>query len=104
MTYKQLFDLEDFLNNNLCTFMHLNIEEETTFENAFGKSNTAFFNEHIVQGLFIVVSTESNEDSIVLYNSMLLALPSIKEDTSCFLDIDENDILRLIIGVSETKE
>ena len=103
MKYKQLFELEDFLSSNLCTYSHENIEEETTFENAFGKSQTAFFNEHIVQGLFIVVFAESVQDGVSLYNSMLLALPSLQEETSCFLDIDENGNLRLIIGVSETK-
>ena len=43
MTYKQLFKLEDFLNNNLCTFTHVELEEETTFEDAFGKSQTCFW-------------------------------------------------------------
>lgn len=33
MTYKQLFKLEDFLSSNLCTYSHVEIEEETTFEN-----------------------------------------------------------------------
>ena len=104
MTYKQLFKLEDFLNNNLCTFTHVELEEETTFEDAFGKSRTCFWNNVIMQGLFILVFAESNRDAIVLYNTMVVELPDILKSTSCFLDTDENDNLRLIIGVSETEE
>ena len=104
MTYKQLFKLEDFLNNNLCTFTHVELEEETRFEDAFGKSRTCFWNNVIMQGLFILVYAESNRDAIVLYNTMVVELSDILKSTSCFLDTDENDNLRLIIGVSETEK
>ena len=104
MTYKQLFKLEDFLNNNLCTFTHIELEEETTFEDAFGKSHTCFWNNVMMQGLFILVFAESNRDAIVLYNTMVVELSDILKSTSCFLDTDENDNLRLIIGVSETEK
>jgi len=104
MTYKQLFKLEDFLNNNLCTFTHVELEEETTFEDAFGKSRTCFWNNVVMQGLFILVFAESNRDAIVLYNTMVVELSDILKSTSCFLDTDENDNLRLIIGVSETEK
>ncbi len=104
MTYKQLFKLEDFLNNNLCTFTHVELEEETTFEDAFGKSRTCFWNNVVMQGLFILVFPESNRDAIVLYNTMVVELSDILKSTSCFLDTDENDNLRLIIGVSETEK
>lgn len=104
MTYKQLFQLEDFLNSNLCTFTHVEVEEEETFENAFGKSYTCFMNEMIMQGLFIVVFAESNEDAIVLYNKMLVELVNIIKNTTCFFDIDESGNYRLIIGVSETEK
>lgn len=104
MKYKQLFKLEDFLNNNLCTFTHVELEEETRFEDAFGKSRTCFWNNVIMQGLFILVFAESNRDTIVLYNTMVVELSDILKSTSCFLDTDENDNLRLIIAVSETKE
>lgn len=104
MTYKQLFKLEDFLNNNLCTFTHVELEEETRFEDAFGKSRTCFWNNVIMQGLFILVFAESNRDAIVLYNTMVVELSDILKSTSCFLDTDENDNLRLIIGVSETEK
>ena len=103
MTYKQLFKLEDFLNNNLCTFTHVELEEETRFEDAFGKSRTCFWNNVIMQGLFILVFAESNRDAIVLYNTMVVELSDILKSTSCFLDTDENDNLRLIIAVNETK-
>lgn len=104
MTYKQLFKLEDFLNNNLCTFTHVELEEETTFEDAFGKSRTCFWNNVMMQGLFILVFAESNRDTIVLYNTMVVELSDVIRNTSCFFDTDENDNFRLIIGVSETKE
>lgn len=104
MTYKQLFKLEDFLNNNLCTFTHVELEEETTFEDAFGKSRTCFWNNVMMQGLFILVFAESNRDAIVLYNTMVVELSDVLRNTSYFFDTDENDNFRLIIGVSETKE
>ena len=104
MTYNQLFKLEDFLASNLCTYIHLNIEKETTFKDAFGSSYTAFFNNTIVEGLYIVIFPESNKDVIAIYNNMVLSIPDIIKNATCFLDMDESSNLRLIIGVSETKE
>ena len=71
MTYNQLFKLEDFLASNLCTYTHLNIEKETTFKDAFGPSYTAFFNNTIVEGLYIMIFPESNKDVIATYNNMV---------------------------------
>ena len=68
MTYNQLFKLEDFLASNLCSYIHLNIEKETTFKDAFGSSYTAFFNNTIVEGLYIMIFSESNGDLISIYN------------------------------------
>lgn len=104
MTYNQLFKLEDFLASNLCSYTHLNIEKETTFKEAFGSSYTAYFNNTIVEGLYIVIFPESNENVITIYNNMILSIPDIMENATCFLDLDESGKLRLIIGVSETKE
>ena len=104
MTYNQLFKLEDFLASNLCTYTHLNIEKETTFREAFGSSYTAFFNDTIVEGLYIMIFPESNKDIIAIYNNMVLSIPDIIKNATCFLDLDESGNLRLIIGVSETKE
>ena len=104
MTYNQLFKLEDFLASNLCTYTHLNIEKETTFKDAFGSSYTAFFNNTVVEGLYIVIFPESNKDVIAIYNNMVLSIPDIIKNATCFLDMDESSNLRLIIGVSETKE
>ena len=104
MTYNQLFKLEDFLASNLCTYTHLNIEKETTFKDAFGSSYTAFFNNTIVEGLYIMIFPESNKDVIAIYNNMVLSIPDIIKNATCFLDMDESGNLRLIIGVSETKE
>ena len=104
MTYNQLFKLEDFLASNLCTYIHLNIEKETTFKDAFGSSYTAFFNNTIVEGLYIMIFSEGNNDLITIYNNMVLSIPDIIKNATCFLDMDESSNLRLIIGVSETKE
>lgn len=104
MTYNQLFKLEDFLASNLCTYTHLNIEKETTFKDAFGLSYTAFFNNTIVEGLYIMIFPESNKEVITIYNNMVLSIPDIIKNATCFLDLDESGNLRLIIGVSETKK
>lgn len=104
MTYNQLFKLEDFLASNLCSYIHMNIEKETTFKDAFGSSYTAFFNNTIVEGLYIIIFPESNKDVIAIYNNMVLSIPDIIKNATCFLDMDESSNLRLIIGVSETKE
>lgn len=103
MTYNQLFKLEDFLASNLCTYTHLNIEKETTFKDAFGASYTSFFNNTTVEGLYIMIFPESNDDGIAIYNNMVLSIPDIIKNATCFLDIDESGNLRLIIGVSETE-
>lgn len=104
MTYNQLFKLEDFLASNLCTYTHLNIEKETTFKDAFGPSYTAFFNNTIVEGLYIMIFPESNKEVIAIYNNMVLSIPDIIKNATCFLDLDESGNIRLIIGVSETKK
>ena len=103
MTYIQLFQLEDFLASNLCMYTHFNVEKETTYKDAFGSSYTSFFNNTLVKGLYIMVFPESNSDGITIYNNMLLSIPDIIKNATCFLDIDESGNLRLIIGVSESK-
>lgn len=85
MTYNQLFKLEDFLASNLCSYIHLNIEKETTFKDAFGSSYTAFFNNTIVEGLYIVIFPESNKDVIAIYNNMVLSIPDIIKKCYMFL-------------------
>ena len=50
-----------------------------------------------------MIFPESNDDGIVIYNNMVLSIPDIIKNATCFLDIDESGNLRLIIGVSETK-
>ena len=104
MTDYQLFKFEGFLAGHISSYIHLNIEKETTFKDAFGSSYTAFFNDTIVDGLYIIIVPESNEDGITIYNNMILSIPDIIKNATCFLDIDESGNLRLIIGVSETKE
>ena len=103
MSYNQLFKLEDFLASNLCMYTHLNIEEETTFKDAFGASYTSFFNNTFVKGLYIMIFPKSNDDGIVIYNNMVLSIPDIIKNATCFLDINESGNLRIIIGVSETE-
>ena len=62
MIYKQLFQLEDFLSRAKANLIHIEIEEQSTLEKAFGKSANPLFDDLRVQGLYIVVFPEDDTD------------------------------------------
>ena len=103
MTYNQLFKLADFLSANQAITTYIEIEEETSFKEAFGDFPFAMFDEAKAKGLYIVVFPESSVDREYLYNGILDYCKDIQYTSSIFMGIDKDGIDKIIIGVDETK-
>lgn len=103
MIYKQLFQLEDFLSAAEANPIHIEIEEQTTLEKAFGKSANPLFDDLKVQGLYIAVYPESDIDFAYLYKGIKNSSKDMQFYCSLFADRNEDGFYRIIIGVSETK-
>lgn len=103
MMYKQLFQLEDFLSEEGVNPIHIEIKESSTLEKAFGKSANPLFDDLKVQGLYIVVFPENDEDFDNLYEGIKNSSKDMQFYCSLFADRNEDGFYRIIIGVNETK-
>lgn len=104
MTYKELFKIEDFLSMNQCVTVHTEIEKESTFSEAFGRTFNEGLDDAKVQGLYIIIFPEDDDDANAMYKG-LTNLYLNKEFNSCFIlyrDMLTAD-LRIAIEVNETK-
>lgn len=104
MTYKELFKIEDFLNVNQSVTVHLEIEKESTFKEAFGETYNEGLDDVKVQGLYIIIIPEDDDDARDTYKG-LTNLYLNKDFNSCFIlyrDMLTAD-LRIAIEVNETK-
>ena len=79
MNIKQLFQIEDFLSINMCINVHVEIEAESTIEEAFGKTYTPNMDEVKVKGLYIVIFPENDDDARDIRKS-LEAIFSLNEN------------------------
>lgn len=103
MTYYQLFKLADFLSANEAVTTYIEIEEETSFKEAFGDFPNAMINEAKVKGLYIVVFPESEVDREFLYQGILKYCKDIEFFCTMFMGVDKDGIDKIIIDVDETK-
>lgn len=103
MTYYQLFKLADFLSANEAVTTYIEIEEETSFKEAFGDFPLTMVNEGRVKGLYIVVFPESEVDREYLYKGILKYCKDIEFTCFVFMGVDKDGIDKIIIGVDETK-
>lgn len=103
MTYKQLFQLEDFLSAAGANPIHIEIKELSTLEKAFGKSANPLFDDLRVQGLYIAVYPEDDTDYEYLYEGIKNSSKDMQFYCSLFADITEDGFHRIIICVDETK-
>lgn len=103
MTYHQLFKLADFLSANEAVTTYVEIEEETSFEEAFGYFPLTIVNEGRAKGLYIVVFPESEVDKEFLYKGILNYCKDIEFTSTIFMGVDRDGIDKIIIGVDETK-
>lgn len=103
MTYYQLFKLTDFLSANEAVTTYIEIEEETSFKEAFGDFPMARINDGRVKGLYIVVFPESEVDREYLYKGIKKYCKDIEFTCSLFMGVDKDGIDKIIIGVDETK-
>ena len=104
MMYYQLFRLSDFLSINHAISVYTEIEDETSFKDAFGDFPLTMVNESKVKGLYIVVFPEDEEDRESIYKGILEYCPGIEFYCSMFMGVDKDGIDKIIIGVDETKE
>lgn len=103
MTYHQLFKLADFLSANEAVTTYVEIEEETSFEEAFGYFPLTMVNKGRAKGLYIVVFPESEVDKEFLYKGILNYCKDIEFTSTIFMGVDRDGIDKIIIGVDETK-
>lgn len=103
MTYYQLFKLADFLSANEASSVYVELEEETSFKEAFGDFPLAMVNESKVKGLYIVVFPESEVDKEILYKGILNYCKDIEFNSTMFMGVDKDGIDKIVIGVDETK-
>lgn len=103
MTYYQLFKLADFLSANEASSVYVELEEETSFKEAFGDFPLAMVNESKVKGLYIVVFPESEVDKEFLYKGILNYCKDIEFNSTIFMGVDKDGIDKIVIGVDETK-
>lgn len=103
MTYYQLFKLADFLSVNEASSVYVELEEETSFKEAFGDFPLAMVNESKVKGLYIVVFPESEVDKEFLYKGILNYCKDIEFNSTMFMGVDKDGIDKIVIGVDETK-
>lgn len=103
MTYYQLFKLADFLSANEASTVFVELEEETSFKEAFGDFPLAMINESKVKGLYIVVFPESEVDKEFLYKGILNYCKDIEFTSTIFMGVDRDGIDKIIIGVDESK-
>ena len=102
MTYNQLFKLADFLSANEAVTTYIELEEETSFKEAFGDFPLVD-DEAKVKGLYIVVFPESETDKEYLYNGIMKYCKDIEYTSTIFMGVDRDGIDKIIIGVDETK-
>lgn len=104
MTLKQLFQIEDFLSMNMCMTVHMNIEAESTFKDAFGETYSPNMDEVKAKGLYIVIFPEDDDDARDIRKS-LEALFSLNENEAnwyVYRDMITMD-LRIVIEVERYK-
>ena len=102
MTLKQLFRVEDFLSINQCITVHLAIEAESTFEEAFGKTYTPNMDEVKVKGLYIIIFPEDDDDARDIRKSLeaIFSLDENKANWYVYRDLLTQD-LRIAIEVEK---
>lgn len=103
MTYYQLFKLADFLSANEAVTTYVELEEETSFKEAFGDFPLAMVNDMKVKGLYIVVFPESEVDREYLYKGILNYCKDIEFYCTMFMGVDRDGTDKIVIDVDETK-
>lgn len=103
MTYYQLFKLADFLSANEAVTTYIELEEETSFKDAFGEFPLHMINDLMVKGLYIVVFPESETDKEYLYKGILNYCKDIEFYCTMFMGVDRDGTDKIVIGVDETK-
>lgn len=104
MTYKELFKIENFLSMNQCITVHTEIESESTFKEAFGETFSEVLDYVKVQGLYIIVIPENDDDARDMYQGLvnLFDNKDFNSNIYYYRDMLTTD-LRIAIEVNETK-
>ena len=102
MTYYQLFKLADFLSANEAVTTYIELEEETSFKEAFGEFRK-IVDDTRVKGLYIVVLPDDTKDRDRLYKGIKDFCKGIENNTEMVVGIDENGFDKIVIKVDETK-
>ena len=104
MTLKQLFQIEDFLSINMCINVHVAIETESTFKDAFGETYTPNLDEVKVKGLYIVIFPEDDDDARDIRKGLETILSLYEIDTNWYVYRDMRTAdFRIAIEVEKYK-
>ena len=103
MTYKNLFELEQFINSKGLKALHVEVKEKTSFGMAFGLSWSNTTNAETVQGLFIILESVSADESVELHFVLASLMPVSDFLHKTWFDYYEDGKYRIVINVSETK-
>lgn len=98
MKYVDLFKLENCLSSNLATSLHIDIEEEMSYEKAFNV--TGPFKDMKAKGLYIVVFCWDEAEAIFLWNA-INKVTEFKWNNSMLKTVNKYGDYRLIIEVNE---
>ena len=104
MTYKELFKIEDFISMNHCVTMHVEIEKESSFKEAFGETFSEVLDYVKVQGLYIIIIPEDDDDATDMYKGLVNLIDNKEFDSNFYFYRDMLTAgLRIAIEVNETK-
>lgn len=99
MKYVDLFKLENCLSSNLANSLHVEVEEEMSYEKAFNV--TGPFKDMKAKGLYIVVFCEDEAEAIYLWNAIMNEVIEFKWSNSMLQTVNEDGDYKLIIEVNE---
>ena len=104
MTYKQLFQLAEFISSNevKATFVNLSEDLNLSYHEAFGCFDLVF--EHMQAiGLYVVIYPESEIDMEWIMNNIKKWCKDIEYTSSIIQTINDDGLDMIIIGVDESK-
>ena len=101
MNVKQLFQLEQCLENLSANFIHTEIEYKAKLKNEFQKSTTFGFNDLDMMGSWIVIFAEDIAEQSFIMNEIIRNVPFIKYSAHMFMDKNVSGDYRIFIHVDE---
>lgn len=104
MTYKDLFQLADVLSSNKCICKWLEVEKKTAFEKALEPTIQGFIDSMPIEGKYVVIYCESEDDYCYLWKEIFKKIPNIAFTNWAAGYQNIEGEIKIIIECNETKE